>query len=213
GGDAVLPVRAHLELEPNAAPWLTERAAFFVGVQGIVGESYIEIVASGGPGTPLPPDSIVRGVDAPELHLLARRLASLAAFFSPGDGDDEGAPGGVASAVATLARDTDAVLRLLAQDLPGILAQAKAAVATLATLGERLERVATPDLLGAVSQDMLIASRELADAATQASKSMEELRAGQGTLGALTKDKQLYEDLKVLIDELKRHPWKLLWRE
>jgi phospholipid/cholesterol/gamma-HCH transport system substrate-binding protein len=39
------------------------------------------------------------------------------------------------------------------------------------------------------------------------------VRRGEGTLGALMMDEQIYDDLKELIRDLKHNPWKFFWRE
>jgi phospholipid/cholesterol/gamma-HCH transport system substrate-binding protein len=38
------------------------------------------------------------------------------------------------------------------------------------------------------------------------------LRRGEGTLGALLLDRELYDDLRELVLDLKSHPWKALWK-
>ena len=40
-----------------------------------------------------------------------------------------------------------------------------------------------------------------------------DLAAGRGSLGQMLKDETLYDDVKELLRDLKRHPWKMLWRE
>ncbi len=40
-----------------------------------------------------------------------------------------------------------------------------------------------------------------------------QIRAGKGTAGALLVDSQIYEDLKDMVRDLKRNPWKFLWRQ
>lgn len=39
------------------------------------------------------------------------------------------------------------------------------------------------------------------------------IRMGRGTAGALVMDREIYEDLKELIRDLKRNPWKFFWKE
>jgi phospholipid/cholesterol/gamma-HCH transport system substrate-binding protein len=39
------------------------------------------------------------------------------------------------------------------------------------------------------------------------------IRRGEGTVGALLMDEQIYDDLKELIRDLKHNPWKFFWRE
>jgi phospholipid/cholesterol/gamma-HCH transport system substrate-binding protein len=40
-----------------------------------------------------------------------------------------------------------------------------------------------------------------------------DLRAGKGTAGALLSRDDLYSDLRELIRDLKRNPWKFFWKE
>ncbi len=41
----------------------------------------------------------------------------------------------------------------------------------------------------------------------------ERLKSGKGTVGQMLTDVELYDDLKEMLRDLKRHPWKMLWRE
>ncbi len=38
------------------------------------------------------------------------------------------------------------------------------------------------------------------------------MRQGRGTVGALLRDRELYDDIRELVLELKRHPWKAVWK-
>ncbi|GMV40724.1 MAG: hypothetical protein AMXMBFR64_24400 [Myxococcales bacterium] len=40
-----------------------------------------------------------------------------------------------------------------------------------------------------------------------------QLRDGRGTVGALMGDRELYDDVKEMVKDLKRHPWKFIWKE
>lgn len=40
-----------------------------------------------------------------------------------------------------------------------------------------------------------------------------DIRKGRGTAGALLVDQQIYDDLKELVRDLKRNPWKFFWKE
>ncbi|TNF27086.1 MAG: MCE family protein [Deltaproteobacteria bacterium] len=39
------------------------------------------------------------------------------------------------------------------------------------------------------------------------------LRNGEGTIGALLSDKEMYDDIREMMKDLKRHPWKFIWKE
>ena len=47
----------------------------------------------------------------------------------------------------------------------------------------------------------------------QAGVLMEKLRDGEGTIGALLNDREMYDDAREMMKDLKRHPWKFLWKE
>src|SRR5262249_5897833 len=40
-----------------------------------------------------------------------------------------------------------------------------------------------------------------------------DLRAGKGTVGALLAREEIYADVKEMVRDLKRNPWKFLWKE
>jgi phospholipid/cholesterol/gamma-HCH transport system substrate-binding protein len=41
----------------------------------------------------------------------------------------------------------------------------------------------------------------------------ETLKSGQGTIGALLTDREMYDDIREMMKDLKRHPWKFIWKE
>jgi phospholipid/cholesterol/gamma-HCH transport system substrate-binding protein len=57
------------------------------------------------------------------------------------------------------------------------------------------------------------AGETLGEVACRADRLLARLEAGDGTAGALAKDPKLYEDLRDLVADLKKHPWKVLWKD
>jgi phospholipid/cholesterol/gamma-HCH transport system substrate-binding protein len=41
----------------------------------------------------------------------------------------------------------------------------------------------------------------------------DDIHNGKGALGVLLKDEKMGDDIKTLVEELKAHPWKLLWKQ
>ena len=39
------------------------------------------------------------------------------------------------------------------------------------------------------------------------------VKKGQGTVGAVLMDDALYDDIQTLVRDLKRNPWKFLWKD
>ena len=50
-------------------------------------------------------------------------------------------------------------------------------------------------------------------AARDASAITQGIAMGRGTAGQLLVDQEIYDDLKEMLRDLKRHPWKMLWKE
>jgi len=100
-----------------------------------------------------------------------------------------------------LAADAKAQLAPLAGD-------ARAAIQRYASLGLEAETLLAEvhqELKGAVAAVDAI----LADAKTLTQR----MKDGQGTLGALLSDREMYDDIREMMKDLKRHPWKFIWKE
>jgi len=53
----------------------------------------------------------------------------------------------------------------------------------------------------------------LDDSLTKLDKILTEIDSKKGTVGMLVYDEQTGENLRELLSDLKRHPWKLLWKK
>ncbi|MCP4675977.1 MAG: MCE family protein [Deltaproteobacteria bacterium] len=42
---------------------------------------------------------------------------------------------------------------------------------------------------------------------------VEKMRRGEGTVGQLLTDEEIYDDIKELIRDIKKHPWKIIWED
>ena len=72
--------------------------------------------------------------------------------------------------------------------------------------GKRPEIEGTIDNVHAATTDLRATS---ADVRTMVA----DIESGKGSLGALLKDEEIYDDLKETLRELKRRPWKIIWKE
>jgi phospholipid/cholesterol/gamma-HCH transport system substrate-binding protein len=111
----------------------------------------------------------------------------------------------------------------LLRDADGVLVSAKTAIDTLTPTANTLMTDATR-VTGLLTTERLDKAIDVADkAATAASKAgglidnvdgmVTDLRAGKGTAGALLSREEVYADLRELIRDLKRNPWKFFWKE
>ncbi|MEO0460806.1 MAG: MlaD family protein [Myxococcota bacterium] len=255
-------VRAELEVEEQVVEQLSQDSRFYVGMQGVIGESYVEL-APGTRGPSLKGGEAVRGVDAPELHLMVLRFAdtlgTVRELFRDAAGEDLDK---LAESVASIAATIDGVLadrqvqitqaiddltegaaslkRVAAaldrglgdgaplagllkngevaaveirQRLPGLLERADRALAEIEGLSRDLRGTMDPKSVAVTLTKVQDAAHGLAEVTEDARFLTRSLRRGEGSLGALLRDPTVYEDVKELMRELKRNPWKLLWRE
>jgi phospholipid/cholesterol/gamma-HCH transport system substrate-binding protein len=141
---------------------------------------------------------------AQELSVAAKDLRLLAAIARK-----ELEPGG---RTTVMIDDAAAAARVARTDLPELSKKASTALGGLAAVsgqfteedGQRLKAMLVKYQQAGEKVDAL---------ASRADMLMKKLEAGDGTLGALAKDKQVYDDLKSLLADLRKHPWKMLWKE
>ncbi len=115
------------------------------------------------------------------------------------------------------------VIRRTIEDADALLVAARGAITTVTP-----EAVALIDdanrVTGIITEERIDRAIGAADkAATAAQKAgglidnvdgmVTDLRAGKGTAGALLVKEELYADLRELIRDLKRNPWKFFWKE
>ena len=112
--------------------------------------------------------------------------------------------------VEDLRRDVVPLLHELRVQVPPLLAEVRSITAELAKAKvgkEDLDRVravvARYDDLGARLQQL----------STQLEGAMKHIQDGRGTIGGLYLDPKVYEDLRALLDDLKKHPWKMVWKD
>ena len=118
----------------------------------------------------------------------------------------DGADGAVEEARGAL-REARGAMR----DAKGIIRGAQPAVERLPAVLDRLDSLlaslddTVPALRAALGgvPAVLAGARKVTDAVAE----------GHGTLGALVMDRALYDDLREMVLDLKRRPWKVIWKE
>ncbi|HJT23798.1 MAG TPA: hypothetical protein VJ873_04440, partial [bacterium] len=70
------------------------------------------------------------------------------------------------------------------------------------------------DLTNALNKQQITQSvKDLNNTLKVMNEVADDIHNGKGALGVLLKDEQVATDLKGLVEELKAHPWKLLWKQ
>jgi phospholipid/cholesterol/gamma-HCH transport system substrate-binding protein len=98
------------------------------------------------------------------------------------------------------------------QNIDGLLRRTNKALDGVGALGEAIGPAEKQKIRKALDQLVKLGDQVYA-VAGEAKTLVNKLNRGQGTAGALIAKEELYEDLKEMVRDLKRNPWKFLWRE
>ena len=132
---------------------------------------------------------------------LTREASQLLASVRSGVGDG-------AKLRATLG-NVEELTGMLKRDLSPLIAKARAALDGIGELTAGVDKKKVQTAL-----DELIALSAKADRiAADAEVLVHDVRRGKGTAGALLVESQVYDDLKEMVRDLKRNPWKFFWKE
>lgn len=58
-----------------------------------------------------------------------------------------------------------------------------------------------------------VSSKRLASMSADAEDVVQGIKRGEGTVGALLSERELYDDLKEMLRNIKQRPWKIVWKE
>lgn len=254
-------VRVELWIENRARDSIRQDAEMFINTAGVLGEQYVEIVPGANwDSPPMPPGSIVVGVNPPRTDLVVARLYELLDLMTMVMREDkdkialiltnaanavdqvdgilvENRPrvGKLIDAVTGLAIESTEVLAKVDQGLdPRVLnktikdtdqlivtaehtlAEAGPPATGLLKEGTRVLAMATDQrverALGAVDKGAAAAD-EAAALLRNANGAVTDLRGGKGTVGAIFTKSEVYEDIREMVRDLRRNPWKLIWKE
>jgi phospholipid/cholesterol/gamma-HCH transport system substrate-binding protein len=118
-------------------------------------------------------------------------------------------PGGKGSA---LLDDASAAARTLRTDAPELSRRASVALGGLAALTGGFTEADGEKVRSAVTK-YSAAGDKLDNIAARADRILAKIEAGEGSMGGFYKDKQVYDELKSLLSDIRKHPWKMLWKE
>lgn len=139
-----------------------------------------------------------------ELSVAAKDLRALARLAH-----EAMEPGGKGARLLSDAAETAALMK---KELPELSTSATKTVNGLAQVTGGLDAQDGARLKLALER-YTAAGEKLDAMAARADRLLTRIEAGEGTLGALNKDRQVYEDLRGLLSDLREHPWKVLWKQ
>ncbi len=146
-------------------------------------------------------------------------LAAILENVTSASGDLAAAAGSARSQLeggdlANLISDASVAMATLRSEVPALLSSVGVAVERLESASEVLAKIDSKDLtrlrktLARYEATGVQAESLLEDI----HRVVERIDEGEGTLGAMINDGQVYDDLRELISDIRRHPWKLLRR-
>jgi phospholipid/cholesterol/gamma-HCH transport system substrate-binding protein len=141
---------------------------------------------------------------ASELAAASKDLRQLAAMAK-----EALQPGGKAARLLDDAAATAAVLR---GEVPGLTKSAGTTLDGLAAVTGSL----TPEdgqRVKVALERFTAAAGSLEGIAARADRVLAKIEGGEGTAGAVLKDPGLYNELRTLVTDLRKHPWKILWKD
>ena len=141
---------------------------------------------------------------AQELSVAAKDLRALASTART-----QLEPGGKANA---LLDDAAFTAKLARTDLPELSKQASIALGGLARVSAPLTEEDGQRLKAMIAKYQA-AGEKLDTLSTRADRLLARLEAGEGSVGAALKDPAVYDELKTLLTDVRKNPWKLLWKE
>jgi phospholipid/cholesterol/gamma-HCH transport system substrate-binding protein len=110
-------------------------------------------------------------------------------------------------------------LRGLVSNISLLAADARSQVSPIAaSVKEALERYTAvgkkaEGMLAALDKEVNATLGVIQGVLSDAKSISETLKSGQGTIGALLTDREMYDDIREMMKDLKRHPWKFIWKE
>ncbi|MEE2755286.1 MAG: MlaD family protein [Myxococcota bacterium] len=112
----------------------------------------------------------------------------------------------------------DRLTNTIQRELPGTTRTARKAMADLRAAAQAVKGVAQQVLDGEASFQSLIdrlpmISRWAEDSLRDLAAILSGLAAGQGSVGLLLASPEIHDEVKSLLSELKKRPWRLMWRD
>jgi phospholipid/cholesterol/gamma-HCH transport system substrate-binding protein len=255
-----IPVRVHLSVDEGAMQAVKTDTAAFIGLQGALGEPFVELVPGSMTAPVLQAGGALRGIDPPRTDLLIARLFDVLETAATVMIEDKDSFRRLLRSATGIIETADSVLRERRQDLSQAVGELALAAADarraargasevinapemrqmftdsaaviavvrrdlperLDTFGRLLDRAdaLTKDLKpedAARAQAALKKYGELADelrkTADALARVMAAIEKGEGSIGGFYKDPKVYDDLREMLTDLRKNPWKFLWKE
>ena len=104
-------------------------------------------------------------------------------------------------------------MQQILKKIPHLLEQTQQTLAVVQTLGQKFERTIDRRDLDQLFDHLESATASSAKIGHDVEALLSKVQRGEGSLGGLLNDSQMYEDLRGMVRDLRHNPWKVLWRK
>jgi phospholipid/cholesterol/gamma-HCH transport system substrate-binding protein len=184
----------------------------------LLGTKYVQIDADLGTGDELKSGDVLEGHDANNLDQTFSQLGDVMEAFEKMMGDPK-AKENFLHSFENMNKATDNLLALSISSREKIdqmlvdLSKSSASVPDLVATAERVSKN-LDGLIGALNKkDITETMKDVKETMKTMNELTQNIHDGKGAVGVLLSDDQMGDDIKSLVEELKAHPWKLLWKK
>jgi len=184
----------------------------------LLGTKYVQIAADLGTGDELKPGDVLEGHDANNLDETFSQLGDVMETFEKMMGDPK-AKENFLHSFENMNKATDNLLALSVSSREKIdqmladLSKSSASVPDLVASAQRVSKN-LDGLIGALNKkDITETMKDMKETMKTMNELTQNIHNGKGAVGVLLTDDQMGDDIKALVEELKAHPWKLLWKK
>ena len=189
-----------------------------IHTSGILGEKYVQVGAGALADGLLEPGATVDGVDPGSLDRTLQRVEALTEFLQPLLADPK-FRGGVQNLLGGMNKLTVDLGAMISENRTDVRASVKDLRALTSDLRARagelqpMMRNAGTLLNDANTKKVQDGLANLDSSLKKLDHILSQIEGKKGTVGMLVFDEETGENLRTLLSDLKRHPWKLLWKK
>ncbi len=185
---------------------------------GLLGSRYVQIGADLGTGPELQKGDVLDGQDSNNLDQTFAQLGDVMEAFEKMMGDPK-AKENFLHSFDNMNKTTDQLLALTIASRTKIekmidqMSQSSDQVPEIVASAQKVSKN-LENLTNALNKQQITQSMKNLDNALKVMNEVaDDIHDGKGAVGVLLKDQQMGDDIKSLVEELKAHPWRLLWKK
>lgn len=193
-------------------------AKFTILSKGLMGDKYVNVVTEVDSGEYFQPGDHIHGVEPANIDKAFQRFGQVADSIKQllGDPEIKNSFSDMLKNFGSLSHRMDRLVEKNEKTIDKGLREFAGAARSLRRFSGDLEKLG-PDLKQIFSkgngENLQSALQNLKAISARLDVQMARMEKGEGMLGALLNDQEMAHNLRALIKDLKKHPWKLLWKK